>query len=156
MASLQHAFDCVSQKFDIKTLNVHQKEAIKAIINDKRDVFVNLPTGFGKSLIYQSLPTVFNMLKDNKAHIVVVVSPLISLMNDQVSYLKSIGISSVNISSTSDEEKKDVESGKYSIVYGSPESWLQNERWRSMLSSDVYSENLCTVAIDEAHVIRQW
>ena len=44
----------------------------------------------------------------------------------------------------------------HSLVYGSPEAWLKNERWRSMLHNDVYSCKLCAIAVDEAHVLRQW
>ena len=44
----------------------------------------------------------------------------------------------------------------FSLVYGNPEVWLKTERWRKMLSSNVYSAKLCAIAIDEAHVIKQW
>ena len=62
-------------------------------------VFVNLPTGSGKSLIYQVLPLVFDHVTDESGHIAVVVSPLVSLMEDQGKYLRSLGLSAVNISS---------------------------------------------------------
>ncbi|XP_022803496.1 uncharacterized protein LOC111340847 isoform X2 [Stylophora pistillata] len=42
------------------------------------------------------------------------------------------------------------------LVYGSPEAWLKNERWRFMLTNSVYSKKLCAIAVDEAHVVRQW
>ena len=48
----------MAAKFKISSLNPLQKRAIKVIIDKKKDVFVNLPTGFGKSFIYQALPTV--------------------------------------------------------------------------------------------------
>ena len=60
MAALQEAFIGVASLFKILELNAHQKRAIQAIVVDKKDVFVNLPTGFGKSLIYQALPFVFD------------------------------------------------------------------------------------------------
>ena len=64
----------------IDALNSYQKKAIEVLINRKRDVFVNLPTGYGKSLIYQTLPLLFDSLgRSKEKHIVVVVSPLISL-----------------------------------------------------------------------------
>ena len=75
-------------------------------------------------------------------HIVVVVSPLVSLMDDQVKYLQSLGLSAVNISSESEVHHSKIEKGEYSIVYGSPEAGLMNERWRCMLSNKVYSSKL--------------
>ena len=59
MAALEEAFIRAASFFKILELNAHQKRAIQAIVVDKKDVFVNLPTGFGKSLIYQALPFVF-------------------------------------------------------------------------------------------------
>ena len=155
MASIVEALALVETKFNISSLSDHQKAAIGAVV-DKKDVFVNLPTGYGKSLVYQSLPIIFDSLRSSTGHIVAVVSPLISLMDDQVKYLTSIGVRAVNLSSASEEEKTKLERGEYSVVYGSPEAWLKNERWRSMLLSDIYQRKLCAVAIDEAHVLRQW
>jgi len=74
-------------------------------------------------------------------------------MDDQVKYLQSLGLSTVNISSGSESDRSKIEKGEYSIVYGSPEAWLMNECWRFMLSNDAYSSKLCAVAVDEAHVI---
>ena len=51
---------------------------------DGRDVFVMLPTGSGKSLCYTALPSVFDILRGKDGHIVIVVSPLVALMKDQV------------------------------------------------------------------------
>ena len=158
MASLDDEgfFFLAASKFKIFSLNTHQKRAISEVAKRGKDVFVNLPTGYGKSLIYQALPTAFDALRSSSGHIVVVVSPLISLMDDQVKFLTSIGIKALNLTSASEEQKANAEKGKYSLVYGSPEAWLKNERWRSMLHNDVYSRKLCAIAVDEAHVLRQW
>lgn len=87
MATIEEAFDVVSKTFRISALNAQQKKnGITKIVEEGRDVFINLPTGFGKSLIYQALPLVFDLTSKQPGHIVVVVSPLISLMDDQVSY----------------------------------------------------------------------
>lgn len=58
MADISVAFR--RETFDIVDLNPYQKEAIVCFVDKKMDVFVNLPTGFGRSLIYQSLPLVFD------------------------------------------------------------------------------------------------
>ena len=160
MASLddERAFSLVASKFKIFSLSRHQKRAIIEVAKRGNDVFVNLPTGYGKSLIYQALSTVFDALRSSSGHIVVVVSPLISLMDDQVKFLTSdcVRIKALSLTSASEEEKSNAEKGKYALVYGSPEAWLKNERWRSMLRNDVYSRKLCAIAVDEAHVLRQW
>ena len=83
-------------------------------------------------------------------------SPLVNLMKDQVRHLRSIGISSVSLSDLEEGEAEKVEKAEYSVVFGTPESFLRNERWREVLSSPVYLEKLCCVAVDEAHVIKQW
>ena len=92
----------------------------------------------------------------HSGHIVVVVSPLVNLMRDQVRSLRSIGISSVSLSDLQEGEAEKVEKAAYSVVFDTPESWLKVERWRQVLSSPIYSEKLCCVAVDEAHVIKQW
>ena len=80
MATTEEAFDVVSKTFRISALNALQKNGITKIVEEGRDVFINLPTGFGKSLLYQALPLVFDLTSKQPGHIVVVVSPLISLM----------------------------------------------------------------------------
>ena len=71
-------------------------------------------------------------------HIVVVVSPLVNLMKDQATKLANIGIPAVTLSDISEENMKVVERGAFSVVYGSPEAWLKNDRWPEMLASDLY------------------
>ena len=74
MADIGSIFDLVSC---IRELNSLQKEAIIQFVEKQRDVFINLPTGFGKSLIYQALPLVFDAIHE-EGHIVVVLSPSFS------------------------------------------------------------------------------
>ena len=92
-------------------------------------------------MFYQALPLVFDHVSDESGHIIVV-SLLVSLMEDQVKYLRSLGLSAVNISSNVEVDRAKIEKGEYSIVYGSPEAWLVNKRWRCILSNDVYSRKL--------------
>ena len=97
---------------------------------EKTDEFMNLPTGFGKSLIYQALPLVCNTVRGATRHIVVVVSSLVNLMKDQATKLENIGIPAVTLSDISEENMRVVERGAFSVVYGSPEAWLKIDRWR--------------------------
>ena len=82
-------------------------------------MFVNFPTTFGKTLIYQALPLIqcrYN-LKGFWPCVVVVVSPLVNLMQEQVIHLRSLGISSVNLSNIEEDELRYVEKEKFSVVY---------------------------------------
>jgi len=115
---------------------------------------VSLPTGFGKSVIFQALPLVFDEYTGESGHVVIVVAPLLSLIQDQTECLRRLGISTISLSDVTSEEGMRLENGYYSVVYATPEALLKNERWRRMLSSDLYSKRLCAIAVDEAHVIK--
>ena len=85
--------------------------------------------GFGKSFIYQALPLVCDTVRGTTGHIVIV-SPLVNLMEDQATKLANIGIPAVTFSDISEENMRVVERGAFSVVYGSPEAWLEIDRWR--------------------------
>ncbi|WMM24141.1 DNA helicase RecQ [Tissierella sp. MB52-C2] len=125
-----------------------QEKLINGILNGK-DVLGIMPTGGGKSLCYQ-LPAV---LLDG---ITIVVSPLISLMKDQVDSLQEVGISGTFINSTLDDREfnyriQEIKEGKYKIIYVAPER-LNVYSFLSLLN-DI---KISMVAIDEAHCISQW
>ena len=71
------------QRLGFADLRPQQMVAIKTFMQGK-DVFVSLPTGYGKSLIYSVLPYAYDELRGCRGSIVIVVSPLLSLMKDQV------------------------------------------------------------------------
>ena len=125
MANASVAFKRVCETFKIVDLNAHQREAIAYFVDKKKDVFINLPTGFSKSLIQQALPIVFDILRNSTGH-VVVISPLVNVMKDQVENLKKLGISAISLSNVKDGEAKDVEEGHFVVVYGTPEASLNN------------------------------
>lgn len=135
-----------------------QQKALQKLENGE-DIFVIQPTGSGKSLVYQSAPMVFDIVKRTTfKSIAVVISPLTMLMQDQVKFLTSIGVTAefIGEDQQDDEAKKAVERGDCQIVFGSPESFLSSDRWRKMLLSKVYEERLCLTAVDEAHCISHW
>ena len=76
------------------------------------------------------------MLLEAPGHIVAVISPLVNLMKDQVVKLSSLGIPAVNLSEIDEEKAMGVEKGVFSIVYGSPEAWLNIKR-------HVFSKAVC-------------
>lgn len=125
-----------------------QEKIVKGILEGK-DALGIMPTGGGKSLCYQ-LPAI------TLEGITIVISPLISLMKDQVDSLKEMGIASTFINSTLEddilqERIKDIRSLKYKIIYIAP------ERLESYLFINLIRDiDVSMVAIDEAHCISQW
>ena len=88
--TLQRAFNKVCNVFGFDSLNTHQEKSIKYIVQERKDSFVNLPTGFGKSLSYRALPLVYSCLQStDEKNIIVVISPRDSLIKDQVLRLNS-------------------------------------------------------------------
>ena len=95
----------VCGKFKIKSFNHHQTQESIALVGEKKDVFVNLPTGFGKSFIYQALPLIFNETTGVSGHVVVVISLLLNLIKDQTNNLRKLGISTVSLSALKGDEE---------------------------------------------------
>ena len=112
----------------------------------------NLPTGLGKSLIFQALPLVIDHIEKQQNHICVVVSPLQLL--SQVAYLRRKEVTAASISSCTEKKATLIEKVKVSVVFGFPEAWIKIERRRAILGNSVYSNKLYALAIDETHVIR--
>jgi ATP-dependent DNA helicase RecQ len=130
-----------------------QREAMDAILGG-RDSVVVLPTGGGKSLCFQAPALVDDDRRDGPA---LVVSPLISLMKDQVDTLVENGISAAcyNSALAADEKASiaaGIREGRYALVYVSPERLAGegSDGFVQMLGKVAY------IAIDEAHCISQW
>ena len=152
-----NVYERVCEIFKIPCLYPEQINAIEAILN-KKSVYASLPTGYGKSMIYYALPIVYDHAKvANTASKVVIISPLQSLMEDQVRYLNSVGLIAIALHEKHPEvELKKVEEGRYTYLFASPEKMLNSDRWRKLLSCDVYRKSLIAVVIDEAHCISRW
>lgn len=139
------------------TLRSEQKEAIVTFLRGN-DVFISLPTGYGKSLCYGSLPGAFDLLRGTERRsIAIVISPLVALMKDQVAAFQSKGLSSAFISSDSPREMQlGVLSGDYQLVFFSPESILSNKKWRDLLRQEPYVSHIVALVVDEAHCVKKW
>ena len=128
-----------------------QEEVIQSIIN-RKDTFVIMPTGGGKSLCYQ-LPA---LMSEGTA---IVVSPLIALMKNQVDAIRGIsehrGIAHVLNSSLNKTEvaqvKSDIQDGITKLLYVAPESLIKEE-----YVTFLRTQKISFVAIDEAHCISEW
>ncbi len=145
---MRTAEDILRTIYGYHTFRPHQKEIIDALISG-RDAFVLMPTGGGKSLCYQ-IPA---LLRPGTG---IIVSPLISLMKDQVDALRGNGIEAAfyNSSMKADEARRVLakfHAGKLDLLYVAPER-LTTEGFLDRLR-DV---NIALFAIDEAHCISQW
>ena len=140
--------ELISHHWGYDSFRPLQQEAMMASI-EGRDSLVVMPTGGGKSLCYQA-PALLS------EHVTVVVSPLISLMKDQVDGLRECGVAAAQLNSSQRPEQqraieRDVLDGKIKLLFASPER-LALGSFRDLLQR----ANVRTFAIDEAHCISHW
>jgi ATP-dependent DNA helicase RecQ len=136
------------ERFGHEEFRPGQEEVVRAVMAG-RDALAVLPTGAGKSLMYQ-LPAV---LQDG---ITVVISPLIALMKDQTDKLEEAGVDALTINSglTAAEKRaaeEAVASGGGEILYVTPERFRDRAFFDSLLERDV-----SLLVVDEAHCISEW
>ncbi len=134
--------------FGYQSFRAGQEEVIKQVMSG-RDALVLMPTGGGKSLCYQ-LPAAI------MSGVTIVVSPLISLMKDQVDGLKRQGINAEFVNSSLSTEQVNhifqrLNSGEIKLLYVSPERLTQH-----YFLQGLYDLSISMFAIDEAHCISQW
>ncbi|KAA8528189.1 hypothetical protein F0562_035560 [Nyssa sinensis] len=141
--------------FGISTYRANQREIINAIMSG-RDVLVIMAAGGGKSLCYQ-LPAI---LRDGVA---LVVSPLLSLIQDQVMGLAALGIPAFMLTSTTSKENEkyiykalEKGEGEIKILYVTPEKISKSKRFMSKLEKCHHAGRLSLISIDEAHCCSQW
>lgn len=134
--------------FGYDTFRTGQEDIIQSVLSG-RDALAVMPTGAGKSLCYQVPALIF-------PGITIVISPLISLMQDQVKSLNEAGIHAAYINSSLTETQiskaiSRAQAGVYKIIYVAPERLESAEFIRFALNS-----NISMVTVDEAHCISQW
>ncbi|MCI5628411.1 MAG: RecQ family ATP-dependent DNA helicase, partial [Clostridium sp.] len=140
--------EILEKYFGYKSFRPGQENIINSIL-EKRDVLSIIPTGGGKSLCYQIPALVLDGLT-------IVISPLISLMKDQVDTLKSMGIEAEFINSSLNSEEynfilENIKADKYKLLYVAPER-LDSTDFINLIKN----KNISQIAIDEAHCISSW
>jgi bloom syndrome protein len=145
--------------FHLDGFRKNQLEAINSTLSGN-DTFVLMPTGGGKSLCYQ-LPAMIDTGKTRG--VTIVISPLISLMTDQVDHLHDLGIDAMYINSelTAAERKERFASLREArvtcrLLYVTPEALGQSQQMVSALEALDARGLLARIVIDEAHCVSQW
>ncbi|GAY60459.1 hypothetical protein CUMW_202130 [Citrus unshiu] len=141
--------------FGIPAYRANQREIINAVLSG-RDVLVIMAAGGGKSLCYQ-LPAVL------REGIALVVSPLLSLIQDQVMCLAALGIPAHMLTSTTSKEDEkfiykalEKGEGELKMLYVTPEKISKSKRFMSKLEKCHRAGRLSLISIDEAHCCSQW
>lgn len=142
------ANEVLKKYFGYDCFRTGQDEIIKHILQ-KEDCLGVMPTGAGKSICYQIPAILFS-------GVTIVISPLISLMKDQVDSLVQLGISATFINSSLSERDyvqtiENIYHGIYKIIYVAPERFLSDT-----FITILHSLDISMIAIDEAHCVSQW
>ncbi|WP_372762591.1 ATP-dependent DNA helicase RecQ, partial [Pseudoalteromonas sp.] len=138
----------LEQHFGFNHFRTGQQQTIEQLLNGQSSLAI-FPTGSGKSLCYQ-------LTALHLPHLTLVVSPLLALMKDQISFLNSKGIYAASLDSSQDQLQSttvmnDVRSGKVKVLMVSVERF-KNERFREFISQVALS----MLVVDEAHCISEW
>lgn len=170
---LQSASECLRGVFGFSAFRGEQERVLSALFQG-RDALAVMPTGMGKSLCYQ-IPAVM----DEIPGFVLVISPLIALMKDQVDSARQKGVRAAAVHSAMPREERDRtlrwladgatppkggESGQRSangrgpiqILYATPERFRQETFWEAIKSAEQNGHPLKLLTIDEAHCISTW
>ena len=145
---INRAREVLKEYYGYDSFRERQEEIITSILEGK-DVVTIMPTGGGKSICYQVPALILDGLT-------IVISPLISLMKDQVDNIKNMGIKSAYINSTLSENEiksilNDVIKNEVKILYVAPER-LESTEFLNLITRVKISQ----IAVDEAHCISQW
>ncbi|MFE4707405.1 DNA helicase RecQ [Peribacillus simplex] len=145
---MEKARDYLQEYFGYESFRKGQEQIIEQVLRGINTAGI-MPTGGGKSICYQ-IPALL------LPGVTLVISPLISLMKDQVDALEQNGIDATFLNSSisgleSSNRMNDIKHGRYKLVYVAPER-LENPAFQQ----DLFNVEISLVAIDEAHCISQW
>jgi ATP-dependent DNA helicase RecQ len=147
-AMLENALKILQNYYGYQTFRAGQEKIIRSILEGS-DTFTIMPTGGGKSICYQ-IPAL--LLKG----VTLVISPLISLMKDQVDSLNNMGLPATYINSSLDYQEvklrlRKAKNGEFKLIYVAPER-LESGRFCELLKF----LDISLLAVDEAHCVSQW
>ncbi|KAF4808023.1 ATP-dependent DNA helicase hus2/rqh1 [Colletotrichum siamense] len=151
----------LKDRFRMRGFRPNQLEAINATLAGK-DAFVLMPTGGGKSLCYQ-LPAIINSGKTRG--ITIVVSPLLSLMQDQVDHMSALNIQAVSLNGETTSQKRNQIFSSFKerspelfvqLLYVTPEMLNNSPSFMKALTTLHSGKRLARIVIDEAHCVSQW
>ena len=165
-SQMQHVWSkdvkaALKDRFHLRGFRPNQLEAINATLAGK-DAFVLMPTGGGKSLCYQ-LPAIVNSGKTQG--VTIVISPLLSLMQDQVEHLQKLSIQALLVNSEVTKEYrllvmnclKEQQPHKFcQLLYITPEMINKSQAMVSAFRDLYKRRKLARIVIDEAHCVSQW
>ena len=135
-----------------RELRMEQKVAISSLVSGK-DLLAVLPTGFGKSLIFQML-VLIKQIMTGKPSSAVVVCPLQSIIYDQLAEASSMGLTAAALTDCRLEE---IESGKYQLIFASAEEVLSKPFLSSLKkTASLFHQNMCAIIVDESHTVETW
>ncbi len=142
------AFDVLRDTFGYSSYKYEQKEIIETVLSENHTLAI-MPTGAGKSLCYQ-IPAIISSKKT------IIISPLISLMDDQISALKECGVQAEKIhSDLSYSERitswKNFKNGNSKIIYMSPERLMTEN-----IINDLKTMEIGLFVVDEIHCVSKW
>ena len=149
-SSTQDVREVLRERFGYDAFRAGQRELVDAIMA-RRDCVGIMPTGAGKSICYQVPALALDGLT-------LVISPLVSLMSDQVMALRALGVSAAYLNSRLSPTQQDevihrAHAGAYDLMYVAPER-LDDARFLSLVTDPAVL--LPLVAVDEAHCVSQW
>uniref|UniRef100_A0A8C7E382 DNA 3'-5' helicase n=1 Tax=Naja naja TaxID=35670 RepID=A0A8C7E382_NAJNA len=138
---------CLKMYFGHSSFKPVQWKVISSVLQERRDNLVVMATGYGKSLCFQ-FPPVYT------GGTGVVISPLISLMEDQVLQLRMSGVPACLLGSAQSKNiREEIKAGQYRVVYLTPEFCSGNLLWLQQIDKAV---GITLIAVDEAHCISEW
>ena len=155
------------------SLKEKQYEVLKLLVVDKKDVLAVLPTGYGKSLIYQLLPPVSNFMNcggrsNAQNSSVLVISPLNALIQDQILKMTKGALNVCVLKGdrlTGDDDREEVKlnapiesllSTTYNLIFTHPEVVVDNKKVFKLLRNPNFIQKMKAIVVDEAHLVIDW
>lgn len=157
------AINSAAKQLNIGQVKDHQRNGLLELLKGN-DIFVSLPTGYGKSLIFHGAPLCRDFINARKGirgqrSLAIVVSPVVALIQDQIHHLKRANVNALYLHGMGDmswnTNIRDIKEGKYSIVFASPET-LSTRSVKDLLASSEVRDNICGIFVDECHCISKW